>query len=100
LGDGKEKELVIEPNKKPYWSADTDTIYNLPKHTQVIPESKLGSAITQPSNKDVVMAVMEMSGLIDGGLNKLNKTIRNKETVRLEAKNRRWQDYYYENAKA
>lgn len=100
LGDGKEKELVIEPNKKPYWSADSDTIYNLPKHTQVIPESKLGSAITQPSNKDVVMAVMEMSGLIDGGLNKLNKTIRNKETVRLEAKNRRWQDYYYENAKA
>lgn len=100
LGDGKEKELVIEPNKKPYWSADTDTLYNLPKHTQVIPESKLGSAITQPSNKDVVMAVMEMSGLIDGGLNKLNKTIRNKETVRLEAKNRRWQDYYYENAKA
>ena len=100
LGDGKEHELIIEPNKKPYWSADTDTIYNLPKHTQVIPESKLGSAITQPSNKDVVMAVMEMSGLIDGGLNKLNKTIRNKETVRLEAKNRRWQDYYYENAKA
>jgi hypothetical protein len=100
LGDGKEHELVIEPNKKPYWSANTDTLYNLPKHTQVIPESKLGSAVTQPSNKDVVMAVMEMSGLIDGGLNKLNRTIRNKETVRLEAKNRRWQDYYYENAKA
>lgn len=100
LGDGKEHELVIEPNKKPYWSADTDTLYNLPKHTQVIPESKLGSAVTQPSNKDVVMAVMEMSGLIDGGLNKLNRTIKNKETVRLEAKNRRWQDYYYENAKA
>ena len=100
LGDGKEHELVIEPNKKPYWSANTDTVYNLPKHTQVIPESKLGSAVTQPSNKDVVMAVMEMSGLIDGGLNKLNRTIRNKETVRLEAKNRRWQDYYYENAKA
>jgi hypothetical protein len=100
LGDGKEHELVIEPNKKPYWSANTDTVYNLPKHTQVIPESKLGSAVTQPSNKDVVNAVMEMSGLIDGGLNKLNRTIRNKETVRLEAKNRRWQDYYYENAKA
>jgi hypothetical protein len=100
LGDGKEHELVIEPNKKPYWSANTDTLYNLPKHTQVIPESKLGSAVTQPSNKDVVNAVMEMSGLIDGGLNKLNRTIRNKETVRLEAKNRRWQDYYYENAKA
>jgi hypothetical protein len=100
LGDGKEHELVIEPNKKPYWSANTDTLYNLPKHTQVIPESKLGSAVTQPSNKDVVMAVMEMSGLIDGGLNKLNRTIRNKETVRLEAKNRRWQDYYYENAKS
>jgi hypothetical protein len=100
LGDGKEHELVIEPNKKPYWSADTDTLYNLPKHTQVIPESKLGSAVTQPSNKDVVNAVIEMSGMIDGGLNKLNRTIKNKETVRLEAKNRRWQDYYYENAKA
>jgi len=100
LGDGDERELVIEPNKKPYWSADTDTLYNLPKHTQVIPESKLNAyASGTPSNRDVVNAVYAMTGQLGYGLNKIDKSIRSKEAVSIQGKNRRWENYYYENTR-
>jgi len=100
LGDGKERELVIEPNKKPYLSADTDTLYNLPKHTKVIPESKLNAyASGSPSNRDVVQAVYSMTGQLGYGLNKIDKSIRSKEAVSIQGKNRRWESYYYENTR-
>lgn len=37
VGDGGEPELIREPNKKPYWSPDTDTLVNLPTGTSVTP---------------------------------------------------------------
>ncbi len=41
LGDAFQKELVAEPGKTPYWSADKPTVYDLPAHTRVIPEAEL-----------------------------------------------------------
>jgi hypothetical protein len=39
LGDKNKKELVKEPSGKTYWSADKPTLYDLPRHTVVIPDS-------------------------------------------------------------
>lgn len=41
LGDRFRRERIEEPGKAPYWSADKPTVYNLAKHTRVIPEEDL-----------------------------------------------------------
>ena len=46
-GDGREKELIIEPSGRMYMSRDKSTIYNAPKHTKVL-------------NQDMIM---QLSGL-------------------------------------
>lgn len=45
-GDGGQKELIIAPNKKPYFSASTSTLYNEAAGTKVIP----GDIVKQMEN--------------------------------------------------
>lgn len=45
-GDGGQKELIIAPNKKPYFSASTSTLYNEAAGTKVIP----GDVVKQMEN--------------------------------------------------
>ncbi len=52
LGDRFQKELVIEPGKAPYMSADKPTVYDLAPHTRVIPQSEMlanGMGLLTPS---------------------------------------------------
>lgn len=92
LGDGKERELVVEPGKSPYWSAATDTVYDLPKHTKVIPESQLASMangnIVKLDNAATVKAVYAIGNQISGVLQR-------KKDVVFEGHGSTWDNTYY-----
>lgn len=45
-GDGGEKELIVSPNKAPYWSKNVTTMYDEPKGTKVIPKSVIDYAMS------------------------------------------------------
>jgi len=45
-GDGGEKELIVSPNKTPYWSKNVTTMYDEPKGTKVIPKSVIDYAMS------------------------------------------------------
>lgn len=47
-GDGGERELIVAPGKRPYWSSNVTTLYNEGAGTSVIPESKI-PMFTPPS---------------------------------------------------
>jgi hypothetical protein len=59
-GDGGEQELIVAPNKKPYWSASTSTLYNEVAGTKVIPMSKINDyAGYSVSNTDMAGAIVD-----------------------------------------
>ena len=45
-GDGGEKELIVSPNKAPYWSKNVTTMYDEPAGTKVIPKSVIDYAMS------------------------------------------------------
>jgi hypothetical protein len=68
-GDGGEQELIVAPNKKPYWSASTSTLYNEVAGTKVIPMSKINDyAGYSVSNAD-------MAGVIVDGFDRTGKKL-------------------------
>jgi len=49
-GDGGEKELIIAPNKKPYWSNSISTLYDEAEGTKVIPKSAMQYAMANTTS--------------------------------------------------
>ena len=49
-GDGGEKELIIAPNKTPYWSNSISTMYDEAEGTKVIPMSAMQYAMANTTN--------------------------------------------------
>ena len=76
LGDKREPELVMEPGKAPYWSKDTDTIYDLSPGTSVIPKRFI-------SQEDMMAASM---GFMTPSVLKFLGGERVADNARLEAK--------------
>jgi hypothetical protein len=49
-GDGGEKELIIAPNKTPYWSNSISTLYDEAEGTKVIPKSAMQYAMANTTS--------------------------------------------------
>ncbi|MBX3253914.1 MAG: hypothetical protein KF862_07200 [Chitinophagaceae bacterium] len=94
VGDGGKKELVVTPGGKSFITPDKSTLVNLPKGTKVFPDANEVMEVAQTaafkqlpvqnvkSEKDYTK---EMIGALLGEIAQLRETVKNKETIQLNA---------------
>jgi hypothetical protein len=111
-GDGYAPELILEPNKAPYWSPDQPTLMNLAKHTRVIPldqveDMRAGSMTVNPLGRLVYsnnQTAREMRGVRDAvqeNTAMLKRMASNKAVIKNNVKvDVSWSEYIHRNVKS
>lgn len=63
-GDGGAPELIVAPNKRPYWSASTSTLYNEAAGTKVIPIDKFVRNIDATAGYSAGSVLAQQNGIM------------------------------------
>lgn len=97
VGDGKKRELVIEPSGKAYLTPDTDTLMNIPKGSKILPDadqamnalmlasmSQVGKSLKNAGSINEAHYAKLMTSAIEGKLDKLTNVVKNKKELHIE----------------